>query len=146
MILEVQSEVPRLEEVLRWHGEPVKALLLPTSAFLTNRRGYPTLSKAHQELLTRFFQLGVQASDPLQCCTLTPKRTILIMSWEALTTSRKRNLQAVLVLSVSGPVWDEQASPNPVQREATKGLTCCLLQKSSDTMCFAGRPFRREQT
>ncbi|CAL5222774.1 g5187 [Coccomyxa viridis] len=60
VILEVQSEVPRLEEVLRWHGEPVKALLLPTSAFLTNRRGYPTLSKAHQELLTRFFQLGVQ--------------------------------------------------------------------------------------
>ena len=61
-LLEVQPEVPRLEEVLRWHGEPVKALLLPTSTFLTNRRGYPTLSKAHQELLTRFFQLGVQAS------------------------------------------------------------------------------------
>lgn len=58
----MQSDVPRLEEVLRWHGEPVKALLLPTSAFLTNRRGYPTLSKAHQELLTRFFQMGVQAS------------------------------------------------------------------------------------
>ncbi len=70
VILEVQSEVPRLEEVLRWHGEPVKALLLPTSAFLTNRRGYPTLSKAHQELLTRFFQLGVQASFAFQClCT-----------------------------------------------------------------------------
>lgn len=65
VLLEVQSEVPRLEEVLRWHGEPVKALLLPTSAFLTNKRGYPTLSKAHQELLTRFFQMGVQAS--LQC-------------------------------------------------------------------------------
>ena len=68
--MEVQSEVPRLEEVLRWHGEPVKALLLPTSAFLTNRRGYPTLSKAHQELLTRFFQLGVQASVLSLHCTL----------------------------------------------------------------------------
>ena len=69
VLLEVQSEVPRLEEVLRWHGEPVKALLLPTSAFLTNRRGYPTLAKAHQELLTRFFQLGVQASGASQHCT-----------------------------------------------------------------------------
>ena len=52
--------MPDLDEVLRWHGEPVKALLLPTAAFLTNKRGYPTLSKAHQELLTRFFQMGVQ--------------------------------------------------------------------------------------
>jgi hypothetical protein len=52
--------VPDLDEVLRWHGEPVKALLLPTAAFLTNKRGYPTLTKAHQELLTRFFQMGVQ--------------------------------------------------------------------------------------
>lgn len=66
-LLEVQAEVPPLQEVLRWHGEPVKALLLPTNAFLTNKRGYPTLSRAHQELLTRFFQMGVQvALPPLQ--------------------------------------------------------------------------------
>ena len=63
-LLEVQAEVPPLQEVLRWHGEPVKALLLPTSAFLTNKRGYPTLSRAHQELLTRFFQMGVQVGLP----------------------------------------------------------------------------------
>ena len=63
-LLEVQGEVPPLQEVLRWHGEPVKALLLPTSAFLTNKRGYPTLSRAHQELLTRFFQMGVQVALP----------------------------------------------------------------------------------
>lgn len=68
-LLEVQSEVPPLQEVLRWHGEPVRALLLPTSAFLTNKRGYPTLSRAHQELLTRFFQMGVQVMLPsLQRC------------------------------------------------------------------------------
>jgi protein arginine N-methyltransferase 5 len=60
VLLEVQPEVPNLDEVLKWHGEPVKALLLPTAVFLTNKRGYPTLSKAHQELLIRFFQMGVQ--------------------------------------------------------------------------------------
>ena len=81
-LLEVQAEVPPLQEVLRWHGEPVKALLLPTSAFLTNKRGYPTLSRAHQELLTRFFQMGVQVMLlPLHRVVLDCN-TVLQQSWK----------------------------------------------------------------
>lgn len=38
----------------------MRALALSTEVFLTNRRGYPTLSKAHQELLTSFWRQGVQ--------------------------------------------------------------------------------------
>lgn len=42
----------------------MRALALPTSAFLTNRRGYPTLSRAHQELLLGFWRQGVQVHFP----------------------------------------------------------------------------------
>ena len=43
-----------------WAGEPVKAVMVSTSLFLTNKRGFPTLSRAHQALLASFFRLGVQ--------------------------------------------------------------------------------------
>lgn len=40
----------------RWQGEPVKAVVLPTSIFVTNRSGYPTLPVAHQR-----FVIGLMA-------------------------------------------------------------------------------------
>lgn len=39
------------EEMARWCGEPVRAVLIPASIFLTNRKGYPTLSRRHQAAL-----------------------------------------------------------------------------------------------
>lgn len=39
------------EELARWCGEPVRAVILPASIFLTNRQGYPTLSRRHQAAL-----------------------------------------------------------------------------------------------
>jgi hypothetical protein len=44
----------------RWHGEPVKALIIPTSTFTTNKRGYPVLPKPHQEFVATMFSQGVQ--------------------------------------------------------------------------------------
>ena len=38
----------------------MRALVLSTAAFLTNRRGYPALTKAHQQLLLSFWRQGVQ--------------------------------------------------------------------------------------
>lgn len=58
--LTVPASLPSAAEINRWLGEPVKALLLPTSVFVSNRRGYPSLSRAHQELLLKFFGYGVQ--------------------------------------------------------------------------------------
>lgn len=37
-----------------------KPLCLPPDVFTTNKRGYPVLSKAHQELLATAFRFGVQ--------------------------------------------------------------------------------------
>jgi len=51
LLLEVGADLPSREELLRWLGEPIKAILLPTSLFLTNKKGYPVLSQAHQSFL-----------------------------------------------------------------------------------------------
>ena len=58
--LEVGADLPDPIEIEQWLGEPVKILLLPASIFLTNKKGYPVLSKAHQKLLIDFFKLNIQ--------------------------------------------------------------------------------------
>ena len=46
--LELNEQLPDQTVLNRWAGEPVKAVILPTSIFTTNRRSYPVLTKAHQ--------------------------------------------------------------------------------------------------
>lgn len=59
-VLRLGPELPSAESLRRWLGEPVKAVLLDTSLFWSNKRGYPVLPKAHQELLCQFFAVEVQ--------------------------------------------------------------------------------------
>ncbi|XP_029658740.1 protein arginine N-methyltransferase 5 [Formica exsecta] len=56
----VSHDVPEMEEIDKWLGEPVRCLILPTTIFLTNKKGYPVLSKAHQAIVKRFAALEVQ--------------------------------------------------------------------------------------
>jgi protein arginine N-methyltransferase 5 len=58
--LEVGPNVCSEQKLSRWWGEPLKALLLRTDAFITNKKGYPTLPKRHQELLLKAFRQNVQ--------------------------------------------------------------------------------------
>lgn len=58
--LVVSLDLPEPEEIDRWLGEPVRCLILPTTLFLTNKKGYPVLSKAHQALVKKFATLEVQ--------------------------------------------------------------------------------------
>lgn len=53
--LELSNDIPEdIEDSMeRWTGEPVKAILLPTRIFLTNKSGYPVLSKRHQLILSK---------------------------------------------------------------------------------------------
>lgn len=44
------------DEVNRWLSEPIKFLMLNTSLFLTNKHGFPVLSKGHQRLVCKFFK------------------------------------------------------------------------------------------
>ncbi|XP_067052038.1 protein arginine N-methyltransferase 5-like [Acropora muricata] len=60
LALEISTELPSEEELVRWCGEPVKAAILPTSLFLTNKKGFPVLPRAHQALVKRLFRLNTQ--------------------------------------------------------------------------------------
>ncbi|XP_058818609.1 protein arginine N-methyltransferase 5 [Topomyia yanbarensis] len=52
--LEFTADIPKKQEIYRWLGEPVDAIVLSSNIFLTNSNNYPVLSKAHQELLVLF--------------------------------------------------------------------------------------------
>ncbi|KAK9398216.1 protein arginine N-methyltransferase 5 [Crotalus adamanteus] len=58
--LEVGPDLPSNDVINRWLGEPIKAAILPTSIFLTNKKGFPVLSKMHQRLIFRLLKLEVQ--------------------------------------------------------------------------------------
>ncbi|EME40700.1 hypothetical protein DOTSEDRAFT_177838 [Dothistroma septosporum NZE10] len=55
--LELPRQLPSMNIQSRWYSEPVRQLVYPHTSFVRNNRGAPVLSKAHQELLTRFIRL-----------------------------------------------------------------------------------------
>lgn len=56
----VSRDIPDDNEIMRWLGEPIKTLVFPSNVFLTNKKGYPVLSKAHQELVHKFSSMNIQ--------------------------------------------------------------------------------------
>ncbi|KDO33208.1 hypothetical protein SPRG_02020 [Saprolegnia parasitica CBS 223.65] len=54
--LEVTADLPDVHYLDRWLGEPLAAVIVPTDIFLTNKKGYPTLSKMHQKFFLKLFQ------------------------------------------------------------------------------------------
>lgn len=55
--MEITEDLPPNGVIDRWLGEPVRCLILPTSLFLTNKKGFPCLAKKHQELVIKFFRV-----------------------------------------------------------------------------------------
>uniref|UniRef100_W5LWY8 PRMT5 TIM barrel domain-containing protein n=2 Tax=Lepisosteidae TaxID=7915 RepID=W5LWY8_LEPOC len=58
--IEIGADLPSDAVIDKWLGEPIKAAILPTSIFLTNKKGFPVLSKAHQRIIFRLFKLEAQ--------------------------------------------------------------------------------------
>ncbi|XP_065829038.1 protein arginine N-methyltransferase 5-like [Oscarella lobularis] len=58
--LELSADLPESDEIDQWYSEPVKALYVPTKIFLTNRKGFPVLSPAHQAVVRKFYKLEAQ--------------------------------------------------------------------------------------
>ncbi|CAH1396442.1 unnamed protein product [Nezara viridula] len=58
LALLLATDLPSQEVQNRWLGEPIKAVIIPTSIFLTNRKGYPVLSRSHQTFVKRCAALG----------------------------------------------------------------------------------------
>ena len=57
--LDVCADLPEEEELARWEGEPVKVLMFHTSIFVTNKKGFPTLTRRHQAVFKRFSKFQV---------------------------------------------------------------------------------------
>uniref|UniRef100_A0A668ALX7 Protein arginine N-methyltransferase 5 n=1 Tax=Myripristis murdjan TaxID=586833 RepID=A0A668ALX7_9TELE len=60
LAIEVGADMPSDSVIDKWLGEPIKAAILPTNIFLTNKKGFPVLSKAHQRIIFRLFKLEAQ--------------------------------------------------------------------------------------
>uniref|UniRef100_A0A4W5KMC8 Protein arginine N-methyltransferase 5 n=1 Tax=Hucho hucho TaxID=62062 RepID=A0A4W5KMC8_9TELE len=60
LAIEVGADMPTNAVIDKWLGEPIKAAILPTRIFLTNKKGFPVLSKAHQQIIFRLFKLEAQ--------------------------------------------------------------------------------------
>ncbi|CAG4924790.1 unnamed protein product [Colias eurytheme] len=60
VVLEVSADLPSRAVVKRWLGEPVKALVLPTHIFQNNKKGYPVLSRAHQQFVISMVERDAQ--------------------------------------------------------------------------------------
>ncbi|XP_052284761.1 protein arginine N-methyltransferase 5-like isoform X2 [Dreissena polymorpha] len=58
--LELSEDLPPYPVLQRWLAEPIKAVVVSTGLFLTNKKGYPVLSRSHQGFLRSLFKLDVQ--------------------------------------------------------------------------------------
>lgn len=58
LALELSFDIPSSESIDRWLGEPVRCVVIPTSLFLSNKAGFPVLSRAHQAVMRRFFKVS----------------------------------------------------------------------------------------
>jgi type II protein arginine methyltransferase len=55
--LQIPKDLPSKELIRQWFAEPVRVLLYSAEIFLSNNKGYPVLSKAHQRLLNSFMKV-----------------------------------------------------------------------------------------
>lgn len=53
--LEMTEDLPSDELLSRWVAEPVRAICVPSSVFLSNKKGFPVLSKRHQAFIQKMF-------------------------------------------------------------------------------------------
>ena len=60
MALEITADLPEKNILKRWLGEPIRCVILPTSVFATNKKGYPVLSKPHQSFVKDLMRMHIQ--------------------------------------------------------------------------------------
>lgn len=60
LALEMTADLPDSTALDRWLGEPVRCLVVPTHLFMTNKKGFPVLSKPHQAVIRQFLRQKTQ--------------------------------------------------------------------------------------
>jgi len=54
--LVLQKDVPSKELVTQWYAEGAQIFMIPDDVFMSNKKGYPVLSRPHQRVLQRFLR------------------------------------------------------------------------------------------
>lgn len=57
--LELSADLSSSEELLRWLGEPIELIIIPSEIFILNSSNYPVLSKAHKAVVLEFLKMRV---------------------------------------------------------------------------------------
>ena len=60
LALELTEDTPDLPVLQRWLGESVKAVIVPSSIWLTNKQGFPVLSKRYQKVCKMYLNRKAQ--------------------------------------------------------------------------------------
>ncbi|XP_047534152.1 protein arginine N-methyltransferase 5 [Vanessa atalanta] len=60
VVIEMSADLPSQDILKRWLGEPIRAIIVPTSLFHNNRKGYPVLSRAHQQVVVSMVEHDAQ--------------------------------------------------------------------------------------
>lgn len=68
LALELTADLPKNDTILRWLGENVDLLIIPTHLFIQNRANYPVLPYAHKQMVLKFLErtnckLSLKAPD-----------------------------------------------------------------------------------
>ncbi|KAJ3154552.1 hypothetical protein HDU86_004681 [Geranomyces michiganensis] len=58
--LELGPDLPEELLLRQWIAEPVRTVILPTTTFIANSKGFPVLRKSHQAFLHKLMELNVQ--------------------------------------------------------------------------------------
>ena len=106
ILLDLGETLPDREGLGRWWGEPVRAILIKTENFESNRGGYPILSNEHMEFVVRAMQKGVQV--------VIDARSI----WGN-TSCARDEWPSISQLSSSLPSSDQVPPPPPVAQIGT---------------------------
>eukprot|EP00002_Diphylleia_rotans_P002876 TRINITY_DN11874_c0_g1_i1.p1 TRINITY_DN11874_c0_g1~~TRINITY_DN11874_c0_g1_i1.p1 ORF type:complete len:618 (-),score=105.28 TRINITY_DN11874_c0_g1_i1:76-1929(-) len=59
-VIELTPDLPPKNVLDKWLSESIKACILPTNIFIGNKRGFPTLSTRHQDIVNKLMRHKVQ--------------------------------------------------------------------------------------
>lgn len=54
--LELTADLPKPDTILRWLGENIELIIIPTHLFIQNRNNYPVLPYAHKMMVFKFLE------------------------------------------------------------------------------------------
>jgi protein arginine N-methyltransferase 5 len=90
--LQIPAKLPSLSVIRRWFSEPIRVLLISSSTFCPNTKGFPVLSIPHQALITKYTRL--RAAPYI---LLTETNALPVVLWDIAAPKLRYDPQAYLI-------------------------------------------------